>query len=96
MRTTRPRLTLRQLYCQLVARDLIPNQQVWYKRLGEVVSNGLDSWELDALDPAVLDGLVSDAIEQFLDQDLYDAMLEREEADKAAIRAAAAALGSGG
>ena len=34
------RLTLRQLYYQLVARDLIHNQQVWYKRLGEVVSNG--------------------------------------------------------
>ena len=55
---------------------------------GYVAMYGLDIWELD--------GLVSDAIEQFLDQDVYDAMLEREEADKAAIRAAAAALGSGG
>ena len=34
------RLTLRQLYYQLVARDIIPNQYLWYKRLGEVVSNG--------------------------------------------------------
>ena len=34
------RLTLRQLYYQLVARDIIPNQDTWYKRLGEVVSNG--------------------------------------------------------
>ena len=33
-------LTLRQLYYQLVARDVIPNSQQWYKRLGGVVSNG--------------------------------------------------------
>ena len=63
---------------------------------GYVAMYGLDSWELDALDPAVLDGLVSDAIQQFLDQDLYDAMLEREEADKTVIRAAASTLGSRG
>ena len=57
-----------------------------------VAMNGLERWELDALDPAVLDGLVSGAIERFLDQDLYDTILEREEADKAAIRAAAQTL----
>ena len=34
------RLTLRQLYYQLVVRDIIPNSSAWYKRLGEVVSNG--------------------------------------------------------
>ena len=33
------RLTLRQLYYQLVSRDLIPNQRRWYKTLGDVVSN---------------------------------------------------------
>ena len=33
-------LTLRQLYYQLVARDIIPNRQEWYKRLGDVVSKG--------------------------------------------------------
>ena len=33
-------LTLRQLYYQLVARDLIPNQQKWYKRVGDVVTKG--------------------------------------------------------
>ena len=33
-------LTLRQLYYQLVARDLIPNQHRWYKRLGDVVTRG--------------------------------------------------------
>ena len=33
-------LTLRQLYYQFVARDLIPNNQRSYKRLGEHVNNG--------------------------------------------------------
>ncbi len=33
-------LTLRQLYYQFVARDLIPNNQSEYNKLGRVVSNG--------------------------------------------------------
>lgn len=33
-------LTLRQLYYQFVARDLIPNRQKEYKRLGNIVSDG--------------------------------------------------------
>ena len=41
-------LTLRQLYYQFVARDLIPNKEREYKKLGDVVSNGrlagLISW----------------------------------------------------
>lgn len=32
-------LTLRQLYYQMVARDLIPNKQREYKRLGTIISN---------------------------------------------------------
>lgn len=42
-------LTLRQLYYQLVARDLIPNNQKQYKKLGNLISNardaGLVDWE---------------------------------------------------
>ncbi len=53
---------------------------------------GLESWELDALDPAVLDGLVRSSIESFIDQDTYNAMIEREEADKQALREAAQTL----
>jgi len=34
------RLTLRQLYYQFVARDLIPNKQTEYKRLGGIVNDG--------------------------------------------------------
>jgi len=33
-------LTLRQLYYQFVARDLIPNRQTEYKRLGNLISDG--------------------------------------------------------
>lgn len=43
------RLTLRQLYYQFVARDLIPNTQRSYKRLGSIISDarraGLIDWE---------------------------------------------------
>ena len=53
---------------------------------------GLDSWELDALEPQVLDGMIASAIEQFMDLDLYDRMVEREEEGRGAIREAAARL----
>lgn len=33
-------LTLRQLYYQFVARDIIPNKQTEYKRLGSVINDG--------------------------------------------------------
>ena len=42
-------LTLRQLYYQFVARDLIPNTQRSYKRLGSIINNarmaGMVDWE---------------------------------------------------
>ena len=42
-------LTLRQLYYQFVARDLIPNKQIEYKKLGAIINDarlaGLISWE---------------------------------------------------
>ena len=57
---------------------------------GYVASYGMESWELDALEPQVLDGLISDAIEYYLDLDLdldlYEEMLALEEEGKAAIR----------
>ena len=43
------RLTLRQLYYQFVSRDLIPNKQKEYKRLGSVINDarlaGLIDWD---------------------------------------------------
>ncbi len=42
-------LTLRQLYYQFVSRDLIPNKQVEYKKLGNIINNarlaGLVDWD---------------------------------------------------
>lgn len=41
------RLTLRQLYYQLVARDIIPNSQREYKRVGAHVKNARDAGLID-------------------------------------------------
>ena len=42
-------LTLRQLYYQLVARDIIPNKLIWYARHGEIIKNarlsGMVDWD---------------------------------------------------
>ena len=40
----------------------------------------------------MLDGLISGAIDSFIDRDLCDEVVEREEAGREAIREAAAAL----
>jgi hypothetical protein len=39
---------------------------------------GDESWELDALEPRILNRLILDTIDQYLDQDLYDAVLARQ------------------
>jgi hypothetical protein len=43
------------------------------------------SWELDALEPAVLDGLITDTIKNYLDQNLYDMAVDRQEQERASI-----------
>ena len=53
---------------------------------------GGESWELDALEPAVLDGMVSSAVTDLLDLDLYNERLDQEEVDKDAIRRVARLL----
>ena len=60
-----------------------------------VALHGRESWELDALDPAVLDALVEETIGEFLDRDLYAEVVEREESARAAIREAALRMESG-
>ena len=40
-------ITLRQLYYQLVSRDLIPNQQRFYKRLGEEITKAREAGWID-------------------------------------------------
>lgn len=41
------KMTLRQLYYQMVARDLIPNQQREYKRLGRILTNAREAGYTD-------------------------------------------------
>lgn len=40
-------ITLRQLYYQFVARDLLPNKQSEYKRLGEIINKGRLAGHID-------------------------------------------------
>ena len=55
---------------------------------GYVEEHGLETWELDALNPALLDALLSGAIERRLDRDLWNVMLKREAAGRESIRLA--------
>lgn len=50
---------------------------------------GVESWELDALEPQVLNALVESAIREYLDQDKYDERIEQENRDKEALMDAA-------
>lgn len=49
---------------------------------------GLDeSWELDALDPIVMEELIQDAIDEFKDQDAYDAAEAKQERERTVLKA---------
>jgi hypothetical protein len=48
---------------------------------------GLSSWELDALRPEVLDGLITAAIKSNLDQKKYNQAIDRQEAEREHITA---------
>lgn len=49
---------------------------------------GDDSWELDALDPSTLDDLISSAIREVIDQDLFDDREHAEESHREILTAA--------
>lgn len=51
-----------------------------------IAQHGAQSWELDALDPSTLAGLISGAIETYLDRQLYEAEQNRQEKERAKIR----------
>ena len=53
---------------------------------------GNESWELDALEPQVLTDLLTDAVEELLDVDLYEEVKVQEETDKAELYQIAAEL----
>jgi hypothetical protein len=52
---------------------------------GYVRDHGVQSWELDALDPKILSELVSDNVVQYLDMDLWRETVAVEEAQKASL-----------
>jgi hypothetical protein len=56
---------------------------------GYIAKYGNQSWEVDALPPDVLARIIANAIEALIDMDLMDAVKEREEKDKRALRKAA-------
>jgi hypothetical protein len=41
-------------------------------------THGDESWELDALEPKVIAGLVEDAVTDLIDQDVWDEAVERQ------------------
>jgi hypothetical protein len=46
---------------------------------------GAESWELDALEPSVLSGLIEDAVNSIMDSDLWDEAVNREDTEKEKI-----------
>jgi hypothetical protein len=48
--------------------------------------HGEESWELDALDPQVIDQLISDEVENLRDPERYEEMEEREERERAQLK----------
>jgi len=51
-------------------------------------SFGVNSWELDALSPTVIDGILETAISPYIDQDQWDTDLEQEIAKKEELKTA--------
>ena len=53
---------------------------------------GHECWEVDALEPSVLQQLIGDALEARVDMDLMNEVIDREDEDKERLREAAKAL----
>lgn len=51
--------------------------------------HGDESWELDALDPTIIDQLIRDELEKIVDRGSWDLVLAEEEKEKAVMAAAA-------
>lgn len=60
---------------------------------GYIAEHGGSSWELDALDPATLVGLIEDAVLAHRDLDKWAASTEREESEREVLTAASARWG---
>ena len=53
---------------------------------GYISKYGDESWELDALEPKVITGLIRKEVRQYMDKDLYDEVCRKEEEDKAELQ----------
>lgn len=53
---------------------------------GYIKEFGNESWELDALEPSVISKLIQKTIDDYKDQDLYDAALARQEAARRRLK----------
>lgn len=51
-----------------------------------ILKHGATSWEVDALRPEILNQLLNDTILENIDEDIFNAILEREKADKKKLR----------
>lgn len=56
---------------------------------GYIAEHGEESWELDALEPRVIAGLIVEAVEGHRDLELWDAQVELQERQRAELQAAA-------
>ena len=56
---------------------------------GYIAAYGDESWELDALEPRVISALIGDAINEHLDEDLFQARKDEQEEGRTALLAAA-------
>lgn len=57
------------------------------RAVGYIRIHGNESWELDALEPTVIDGLIRDAIDQYRDMGAWDEVVEREDEHKKLLKA---------
>lgn len=56
------------------------------RHTGYEAQHGRKSWELDALDPEILKGVLESSIRRYLDEDKYDRIRDREKEDIAKMR----------
>lgn len=53
------------------------------------IEHGHESWELDALDPSVIETLIQDALDEIIDQDAWDEAMEAEQENRGHLERAA-------
>jgi hypothetical protein len=49
---------------------------------GYIEKYGNESWELDALEPKVITSLITKAVEEYIDEDLYGEVCDLEEGER--------------